>query len=98
MQDEIFKKEEADRWFERNKEGLVPKEDLIIKIIRDYRLLNKSSKVLEVGASNGFRLAKIHGEFGSKVFAIEPSRKAIEHIIGDFQTLITYKEKIPLSY
>ena len=78
MQDEIFKKEEGDRWFERNKEKLIPKEDLIIKIIRDYKLINESSKVLEVGASNGYRLAKIHEEFGSTVFAIEPSKEAVD--------------------
>ncbi len=94
MQDDIFKKEEADRWFERNKEGLVPKEDLIIKIIRDYRLLDKASKVLEVGSSNGFRLAKIHEEFGSKVFAIEPSKKAVEDGKSKWDFITFYQSTI----
>ena len=94
MQDEIFKKEEADRWFERNKESLVPKEDLIIKIIRDYRLLDKASKVLEVGSSNGFRLAKIHEEFGSKVFAIEPSKKAVEDGKSKWDFITFYQSTI----
>ncbi|EDP74910.1 class I SAM-dependent methyltransferase [Hydrogenivirga sp. 128-5-R1-1] len=78
MQDDVFKKEEADKWFERNKEGLKPKADLILKAIRDYNLICKNSKVLEVGASNGYRLAKIHEEFGSEVHAIEPSKEAIK--------------------
>ena len=94
MQDDIFKKEEADRWFERNKESLVPKEDLIIKIIRDYRLLDKASKVLEVGSSNGFRLAKIHEEFGSKVFAIEPSKKAVEDGKSKWDFITFYQSTI----
>ncbi len=94
MQDEIFKREEADRWFERNKEALVPKEDLIIKIIRDYRLLDKNSKVLEVGASNGYRLAKIHEEFGSKVFAIEPSKKAVEDGKSQWSFITFYQTTI----
>ena len=78
MQDDVFKKEEADRWFERNKGGLKPKEDLILRIIREYNLINKSSKVLEVGSSNGYRLAKIHEEFRSEVHAIEPSKEAVK--------------------
>lgn len=75
---EVFKSFEADRWYERNREGLKPKDDLTIWLIENYGILTKASRVLEVGASNGYRLAKIQERFGCEVFAVEPSKNAVE--------------------
>jgi len=77
-QDEVFKNFEADRWYERNKEGLKPGNDLIVWLIDTYGLVHQDSAVLEVGASNGFRLERIREKYGCKVFAVEPSKKAVE--------------------
>ncbi len=78
-QDNIFLSFEGDRWFERNKEKLIPKEDdLVIKILREYGLLSRDKKVIELGASNGYRLAKIHEIYGCEVHAVEPSPEAVE--------------------
>lgn len=77
-QDSVFLKNEGNRWFERNKEGLGrfdPQTDLPLKLIELYRLRPKS--VLEVGASNGTRLAAIGDRLQTKLVAVEPSLKAI---------------------
>ncbi len=77
-QEEIFKNQEADNWFLRNKDGLSPKEDFITYLIDLYGAVNKDSNVIELGASNGYRLAKLHEKYGCKVYAVEPSKKALE--------------------
>lgn len=77
-QDEIFVASEGDRWFERNRESLEcfdPATDLPLKLIDLYRL--KPSRVLEVGAANGFRLAAIHERYQVKAVAVEPSARAV---------------------
>jgi len=81
---EIFKEYEADRWFERNKEALKPKEDVIVWLLGLYGILNKDSKVLEVGASNGYRLAKLYEKYGCTCVAVEPSQKAVKDGMDKF--------------
>lgn len=75
---EIFKNYEADAWFERNKEALKPRDDLIIQLIDMYGILDEHKKVLEVGSANGYRLERIRQKYGCKVVAVEPSKKAVE--------------------
>lgn len=77
-QDQIFAAFEGDKWFERNKNALErfdPEADFPLKLMQLYRLRPRS--VLEIGASNGFRLAAISDRYGSRVVAVEPSVKAI---------------------
>ena len=77
-QDQVFLNYEGDNWFERNKSFLkVNEEDLPLYLIKQYNL--KPKNVLEVGSSNGYRLAQIHKKFKSKVYAVEPSAKAIKN-------------------
>lgn len=75
---EVFKNYEADRWYERNKESLKPKDDLVIWLLENYGVLKAESSVLEVGASNGWRLARIYEKYQCRVVAVEPSKKAVE--------------------
>lgn len=75
---EIFKNYEGDNWYERNKQTLKPKQDLIYWLLDTYEVLKESSAVLEVGASNGYRLEHIRQRYGCKVVAVEPSKKAVE--------------------
>ncbi len=75
---EVFKKYEADRWYERNKESLKPKDDIVIWLLENYGVLKAESSVLEVGASNGWRLARIYEKYKCKAVAVEPSKKAVE--------------------
>ena len=74
-QDKIFLEFEGDNWYERNKETLKADGDFPILLMELYNV--KPNRVLEVGASNGYRLAKIHEKRGCEVYAVEPSENAI---------------------
>lgn len=76
-QDDIFFKGEGDRWFVRNRDALYEnaRPDAPLTLLELYDL--KPKKVLEVGASNGWRLALIAEKYGAKCIGIEPSAKAV---------------------
>ena len=75
-QDQIFLKKEGDGWFKRNLSALGNSFDIPLYLIEQYNL--KPKKVLEIGCSNGWRLAKIGDKYGAECFGVEPSLKAIE--------------------
>ena len=75
-QDKNFLNFEGNNWFERNRDFLKTEQDLVLTLIKLYNL--KPKHVLEVGAANGYRLAEIYRALGSKVYAVEPSIKAIK--------------------
>jgi ubiquinone/menaquinone biosynthesis C-methylase UbiE len=78
-QDEIFSASEGNRWFERNKSNLEKfdsETDWPMKLIELYHL--RPQKVLEVGASNGVRLAAIAERYQSLTVAVEPSADAVQ--------------------
>jgi len=79
-QDSVFKESEGDAWFERNREKLrhfSPYYDPPSQLIYTYKL--KPTKILEVGAANGVRLAALFDSLnGPCVTAVEVSRAAIE--------------------
>lgn len=76
-QGQIFYRSEGDRWFTRNKEAIQSKTeaDMHISMMSSYGISPR--RVMEIGAANGYRLDAIHRKFGSDVWAVEPSRKAI---------------------
>jgi len=74
-QDKIFLEFEGDNWYERNKEALKANADFPLLLMELYNI--KPNRVLEVGASNGYRLAKIHEKHDCEVYAVEPSEKAV---------------------
>src|SRR5262249_7393057 len=77
-QDAVFVAAEADRWFTRNREalnGLDLDRDPPLRLVSLYRLAAKN--VLEIGASNGFRLAELARRTGARAVAVEPSPLAI---------------------
>lgn len=73
---QIWLKEEADRYYLRNRDHMYPRKDLIIEILEFIRFL--PHRVLEIGAANGWRLEAIRKKWGAEVWAVEPSEKAIE--------------------
>jgi SAM-dependent methyltransferase len=78
VQDDLFFDTEGDAWFNRNSKvlGTNFENDFPLKLIDLFDL--KPTKVLDVGAANGYRLAEISRRFGSGVYvAIEPSHEAI---------------------
>src|SRR5262249_27302295 len=77
-QDDIFVKSEGDRWYARNKgvlDSFDPQHDVPMRLMEMYGL--RPSSVLEVGSSNGFRLAAIRGKWGIPVVGVEASEEAI---------------------
>ena len=80
---------EGDNWYLRNKESFGKKSDVPLFLLQFYSI--KPGKVLEIGASNGYRLATIHERYNSNVTAVEPSKKAVEdgHSMYPFITFIS---------
>jgi ubiquinone/menaquinone biosynthesis C-methylase UbiE len=46
--------------------------------VETYGIVDKNSRVLEVGASNGYRLARLYEKHSCRCVAVEPSKKATE--------------------
>lgn len=67
---------EGDNWFLRNKNFLGKGFDMPLFLLELYSI--KPGKVLEIGAANGYRLAKIYERYNSDCTGVEPSQKAIE--------------------
>ena len=84
-QDNIFLKSEGDNWFKRNMSALtgVHDQDFVVNLIQLYNITPEN--VLEIGASNGWRLNEISKIHDCNCIAVEPSELAIK----------TGKEKYP---
>jgi len=82
-QEDIFKNEEGDKWFERNIQSSgIDLEERVSKdgIIASFGFLNRSPKnILEIGCSNGWRLEGLRRIYRCNCFGIDPSLKAINH-------------------
>lgn len=80
IQDKIFAEGEGDRWFARNADALVAADRAALDpILRLVKLSGLSPRrILEVGASNGYRLHELNAAFGAEVTAVEPSQAAID--------------------
>ncbi len=85
MKQEKFFKKEGDNWYNRNRKAMhelyanvYPNADpdVVVRMMEMYDL--KPKKVLEIGASNGYRLALIADKFGSKCVGIDPSTAAVK--------------------
>ncbi len=72
----LFLESEGNRWFERNRDALVKasEADPVAAAINCLKL--KPKRVLEVGCSNGWRLAWLRDTLGCEVMGVEPSMQA----------------------
>jgi SAM-dependent methyltransferase len=73
-----FNDGEADRWFARNRDSLVEasiNDDACMRLASLYHL--RPTKVVEIGAANGYRMAAFGDKFGCEATAVEPSADAI---------------------
>ena len=80
-QDAIFLEGEGDRWFLRNAEALSRAERVAEDSpLRVLAALTRFAprRVLEVGCSNGWRLAALRERYGCAVTGVEPSALAID--------------------
>src|SRR5262245_31171505 len=88
-QDEVFLQGEGDRWLARNK-GAISDPDRLVNdhVIGTMITMNLAPQnVLEIGASNGWRLHEIARRFGCRVTAVEPSSEAIQDGQGRFPSV-----------
>lgn len=75
-QDEIFLTE-GDSWYQRNKSALAMKgQDRIADYVRAHKLGQKA--ILDIGASNGWRLNLIAPSTNAELHGIEPSSDAVK--------------------
>lgn len=72
-QADIFLDSEGDNWLERNRDKLGERDPVSEAI---ERLGIKPQRVLEVGCSNGWRLASLRDKYGCEIYGVEPSRQA----------------------
>jgi SAM-dependent methyltransferase len=72
-QKDIMTGGEADAWLERNRDKL-GKEDPVFDIIEEVGFVPRH--VLEIGCSNGWRLAKLRDRYGCAILGVEPGRQA----------------------
>ena len=77
-QDNIFLNSEGDNWFKRNISALtgVHDQDFVVNLIQLYNITPEN--VLEIGASNGWRLNEISKIYDCNCVAVEPSELAIK--------------------
>ena len=76
-QEKIFLQKEGDAYFSRNKSDLVDGKfpDPVLYLVSQYGI--KAKKVLDIGCSNGSKLAAILEASGGKGTGVEPGAKAI---------------------
>lgn len=96
----IFAQTEGDRWFERNRASLTScdvEHDFPLRLIELYSLRPRS--VLEIGASNGFRVAALAARGVRDAVAVEASAAAIRDGAArfpDVQFIRATADAIPL--
>jgi len=81
FQKNIFLKQEADNWFDRNKSILKKKsykKDFIIKEVEILINENKIKNILEIGCGDGNRLSYLKKINKVNCFGIDPSSKALK--------------------
>lgn len=72
-QAQFFIDKEGDRWFERNAAKL-GEHDPVSELIEQLHI--KPENVLEIGCSNGWRLAALHDKYKCGVTGLDPSHTA----------------------
>ena len=78
-QSKAFEEGEGDAWFARNEARLLsfdPVQDLACRVLKDVQCA--PSRVLEIGAANGFRLAALRDRYGCEVVGTDASSRAVE--------------------
>lgn len=79
-QDDIFNSGEGDNWFKRNKEQILTESrienDPVLKLLQLMKLV--PGCVLEVGASNGYRLQEMQKRYQCACYASDCSQEAVK--------------------
>lgn len=73
IQADIVRNYEADAWLERNRDRLGAVDPVTGMLVKQNI---RPERVIEIGCSNGWRLAKLRDRFKCAVYGIEPGRRA----------------------
>ena len=74
-QRELFLREEGDAWFARNKHASGDVAAYYIRALADMPV--NPARILEIGCGEGRKLERLHQEFGSEVYGVDPSSSAV---------------------
>lgn len=102
-QKEIFLRSEGDKWLERNKDSLenriLPDQDPLLLEIQELKTqLGIRPKILEIGCSNGTRLAWLRNNFNADCYGVDPSLKAVsEAVAQDLKVCQGTADKLPFD-
>lgn len=81
-QEKVFMGGEADRWFQRNREAISAEDrpDWPLELISKLGDREKLSNFLELGCSNGWRLARLRAVYGkhNRYVGVDPSGEALD--------------------
>lgn len=89
---------EADAWYKRNKQLLGTGHDPVASAIEDVGIV--PNRVMEIGCSNGWRLAKLKENYGCDTIGVEPGRYAAQYarrMNGVGRVFRMTAERLPLS-
>lgn len=77
-QDDVFVDTEGDAYWRRNRTHMerCPSGDACLRLLELYGI--RPTSALEVGASNGYRMAALQQSYGCRAVAVEPSRDALQ--------------------
>lgn len=77
-QKNVFMKEEADAWYERNKfcinQKALSNDPIFIAL---QSIGNQPKRILEIGCANGWRLAQLANHYGATCYGIIPHKQLL---------------------
>jgi len=97
LQDALFSQGEGDAWFQRNHQTYRPEQDPMLHALISQNIHPR--EVLEIGASDGARLAIIGDRYQAKATAVEPSQEAVaegRRSFPEIQFFVSTARSLPL--
>jgi len=98
LQDTAFSQGEGDAWFERNRGFYDPDQDPVLTFLSSQRIEPRA--IVEIGASRGDRLARLHQRYRAGVTAVEPSAAAVtegRHSFPGIRFFVATARSLPLA-
>jgi SAM-dependent methyltransferase len=98
LQDAHFSEGEGDAWYERNRDSYDAERDPVIHTLRCQNIRPRA--ILEIGASQGARLAELHKRYQAQVTGVDPSAAAVADGRRSFpviQFFVATAKSLPLA-
>src|ERR1700751_2390417 len=98
LQDAHFSEGEGDAWYERNRDSYDAERDPVIHTLRCQNI--RPPAILEIGPSQGARLAELHKRYQAQVAGVDPSAAAVADGRRSFpviQFFVATAKSLPLA-